>query len=66
MPMPLITDAQFTKKDLVKFGIDKNKIFVVPLAVSDEFHQIKDKNTIQQIKDKYKIRGKIYLQCRFT
>ena len=56
----IITDAEFTKKDLIKIGLDPKKISVIPLAVSDEFQKMRDHSIIDKIKKKYHL-GEEYI-----
>lgn len=51
----VIATTQYTKNDLKKYyGVDDNKVKVIPMAVSGDFFQIKDKDD-EQVLSKYKI-----------
>lgn len=56
----IVTISNFCKQDIIKeYKINKDKITIAYPGFHPEiFHQIKDKNEIQQIIDKYQIQGK--------
>ncbi len=53
----IIVDSQYTKKDLLKFypEIDRSKVYVIPLGVSERFKPVKDKKVIKKTLEKYKL-----------
>lgn len=58
----IITDSKSSKKDIVRFvGVDNNKVSVVYLAAGEQFEIIKDRNNLDNIKDKFSLPDKFVL-----
>jgi len=53
----IITDSESTKKDLIQYGIPKDKITVIYLAPAKIFKPLKDKQKLKNIKAKYNLKG---------
>lgn len=56
--------SEYTKQEILKYfskNIDAKKIRVVYLASDKKFNNLKDKNKIQEIKQKYKLKDKYLL-----
>ncbi|MCL5783749.1 MAG: glycosyltransferase family 4 protein [Patescibacteria group bacterium] len=52
----VITDSDDAKKDIVRYlGVSADKICPIPLAPASHFHQIKDRNSLNKVKDKYRL-----------
>lgn len=53
----IIVDSQNTRKDLFKFYpvVDKKKVHVIPLGVSERFKPVKDKKVIKKMLAKYQL-----------
>lgn len=59
----IFTPSNFTKQEIIKYyNIDAEKIFVTPLAVSDDFLRESDKDKIKEIKAGYGINDR-YIIC---
>lgn len=58
----IITDSLASQKDIAKFtGIDKEKISVIYLGVRSEFKVLKSTDTLQKVREKYKLPEKFLL-----
>lgn len=58
----IITVSEFTKKELINFyGIEANKIIVVPNGYNNSFRRIYNRDLLQAIKEKYKLDEKFIL-----
>ncbi|MCK4649384.1 glycosyltransferase family 4 protein [bacterium] len=58
----IIVDSVHTKKDLVRtLGVSEDLIAVIYGGVGEQFQPIKDRETLKQIKKRYKIRDKYLL-----
>ncbi len=58
----VITDSHCSKRDIVKFlDYPKEKIFVIPLAPSENFKRIKDQSQLEAVRKKYKLPKKFIL-----
>ena len=59
----ILVPSNFTKQEIIKYyKINADKIFVTPLAVSNDFSREPDKDKIKEIKEKYGILNK-YIIC---
>lgn len=55
----LFACSQFTKHEIIKYyKINSKKIYVIPLAAEEKFKPIKNKEILEKIKKKYKIKNK--------
>lgn len=60
----IITDSQNSKKDIVKiFRISEEKIFVTPLAVSNEYHKKVTEQDKQRVKKKFNLPDKFIVSA---
>ena len=58
----IITDSRASAEDIVTFiGIEKTKIFRIPLAPSPQFLKSKDKSSYEHIREKYHLPNKFVL-----
>lgn len=58
----IITDSECSKKDIEKyFRISPEKIFVTPLAVSDDYKQVPTPKLLVEVKEKYRLPEKFIL-----
>ncbi|MBN1622512.1 MAG: glycosyltransferase family 4 protein [Endomicrobiales bacterium] len=58
----IITDSEYSRKDIIELlKIPENRIKVIPLAAGERFKPGKDKDMVQQTKNKYNIGNSPYV-----
>ena len=58
----IITDTEFIRREIINaFHIDKERVYAVPIAVSDLFRPVMDKERIQRVKERYGIKKHYFL-----
>ncbi len=58
----IITDTEVIRREIIDvFHVDENKVYAVPIAVSDLFRPIRDPERIRKVKDQFGIRGRYFL-----
>lgn len=58
----IITDTEFIRDEIIDtFHVDEERVFAVPIAVSEMFKPVTDKTKIEKLKERYGIRKRYFL-----
>ena len=58
----ILTCSEFSKKEIIKhYQVNPKKVFSIPLATNQSFQPIQDREKLEEIKRKYKVKDKFIL-----